>query len=63
MESLPFRRFEHVPPREDTPVLIESHCPFCAFIAVSKDERIVAMAEAAHDCARLREFRELERKK
>ena len=61
MKSLPFRRVEYVPTDQQGAALIESHCAFCAFVAVSKEERIVDMAEAAHECRGMRRFRELGR--
>ncbi len=56
-ESLPFHRVEHVSPAPGGAPVIESHCGFCAFVAAAKTEKIIAVAEAAHDCPRLREFR------
>jgi hypothetical protein len=61
-ESLPFRRIEHVLPIGNAPTIIESHCVFCTFVAVSKDRKIVDMAEATHNCIGVHAFRKLQRR-
>jgi len=56
-EMLPFRRTEHISSAQEKPILIESHCAFCTFVAISKDLQIVQMAEIAHHCPGIHKFR------
>lgn len=63
VQSLAFRRVEHVSSNGNGSVLIGSFCAFCSFFAVSKDKRAIEMAEAAHNCPGVRRFRELERER
>lgn len=58
--AVPFRRVEHVSSGSKS-ILIETHCAFCAFTAVSANARLVKFAESAHDCPRLRTFRKQQR--
>ncbi len=37
--------------------MIESQCAFCAFVAIAASLSLIELAEAAHGCVRLREFR------
>ena len=57
---VPFHRIEHTSPAPNRPILVETRCAFCQFLAASSDERIVEIAELTHDCPGIREFREQE---
>ena len=55
-EPLPFRRTEHVSAVSRKLAVIESRCPFCAFVAAATDRKLLAIAEAAHRCAAVNAF-------
>jgi hypothetical protein len=38
----------------------ESHCMFCPFAVISRNWKIAEIAEAAHDCPGMKEFRALQ---
>ena len=54
---LPFRRVEHVSSTTQGSCVIESQCAFCPFTAVSSNKKILAIAEGAHNCPGIHEFR------
>ena len=54
----PFRRVEHVDTPQK-PILIESRCPYCAFVAASVKQRILAFAESTHHCNGVQEYRRM----
>ncbi len=53
-DSLPFHRVEYV---LGSRPIIESHCAFCMFFAVAVSITMIELAEAAHNCPRIRELR------
>ncbi len=50
--TVPFRRIKRVSKLHHP--IVETHCPFCTFMAASTDLRIVEMAELVHHCAKAR---------
>ena len=52
----PFRRVEHFDTPQK-PTLIESRCPYCAFVAASARQQILAFAESTHQCSGVQEYR------